>query len=86
MDMRHVVVVGYGMGEVSGLGAEIAQKIAGWFGKDRTKSAFNPQDKYSNNIGAAFFSYDFKQHGIHMSYDFANRFDNFLKLVYKQNP
>ncbi len=84
MDMRHVVVVGYGMGQVNGLGAEIVQKIAGWFGKDPTHSAFNPQDKYSNSIGSYFFNYDFNQNGLGMSYNFGNRFNNFLKLVYKK--
>ena len=84
MDMRHVIVVGYGMGQVNGLGAEIVQKIAGWFGKDPTHSAFNPQDKYSNSIGSFFFNHDFKQNGLGMSYNFGNRFSNFLKLVYKK--
>ena len=84
MDMRHVVVVGYGMGEVQGLGAEIIQKVAGFFGKDPTNSAFNPQDKYSNNIGASFNTYDFRSFGLGMSNNFGSRFSEFLKLVYNQ--
>ena len=84
MDMRHVVVVGYGMGEVQGLGAEIVQKVAGFFGKDRTKSAFNPQDRYSNNIGASFHTYDFRKNGFGMSMNFGNRFNQFLSLIYKK--
>jgi len=84
MDMRHVVVVGYGMGEVKGLGAEIIQKIVGWFGKDPTKSAFDPQDRYSNNIGAAFHTYDFRKNGINMSFNFGNNFSEFLNKVYKK--
>lgn len=84
MDMRHVVVVGYGMGETAGLGAELIQKIAGFFGKDPTNSAFNLQDKYSNNIGAAFFSYDYRNYGIYMGYDFARRFNNFLYKTYNR--
>ena len=84
MDMRHVVVVGYGMGEVNGLGAEIIQYIAGLFGKDPTNSAFNEQDKYSNNIGDSFRNYDYTNYGIYMSYDFAQRFGEFLKTVYNK--
>lgn len=83
MDMRHVVVVGYGMGEVKGLGAEIIQKIAGFFGHDQTNSAFSPQDRYSNNIGAAFHTYDFRQNGINMSFNFGNNFNGFLNKIYK---
>ena len=84
MDMRHVVVVGYGMGEVNGLGAELIQYAAGLFGKDPTNSAFNAQDKYSNNIGNSFRNYDYSKNGVYMSYDFAQRFGEFLKTVYNK--
>ena len=67
-----------------GLGAEIVQKVAGFFGKDRTKSAFNPQDRYSNNIGASFHTYDFRKNGFGMSMNFGNRFNQFLSLIYKK--
>src|SRR5690606_11479135 len=84
MDMRHVVVVGYGMGDVNGLGAEFVQYLAGLFGKDPTNSAFNEQDKYSNNIGDSFRNYDYSKNGVYMSYDFAQRFGEFLKTVYNK--
>ena len=84
MDMRHVAVVGYAMGEVNGLGAEIVQKVVGWLGIDDGKSAFNPQDKYSNNIGSSFFNYDWHHYGLDMSNNFGNRFSEFLKTVYKK--
>ena len=79
--MRHVVVVGYGMGTVNGLGVEIIQKIAGWFGKDPTNSAFDPQDKYSNSIGSYFFDYDWNKYRFNMSNDFGKRFGEFLKKI-----
>ena len=85
MDMRHVIVVGYGMGEPAGYGAEVIQKGAGALGKDPTGSAFNPQDRYSNNIGARFFEYDAETYGVGMSYDFAIRFQEFLEQAYGQN-
>lgn len=86
MDMRHVVVVGYGVGEVAGLGVEILQKYLGGLLNNQSaiKSAFDAQDRYSNNIGAAFHTYDFRKNGINMSFNFGNNFNNFLKTVYKQ--
>ena len=68
MDMRHVMVVGFGgtmvmggnpiKGNIMGLGVEVAQ----WIGPlipfvdlSHTRgSAFNRQDFYSNNLGAMF--------------------------------
>lgn len=70
--------------DVCYFGAEIIQYIAGLFGKDPTNSAFNEQDKYSNNIGDSFRNYDYSKYGIFMSYDFAQRFGEFLKIVYSK--
>ncbi len=56
IDMRHFLVVGE-KGEVFGLAVEIIQGLGG----DR-KSAFDPQDFYSNALGAEFFrTYDPKK-------------------------
>ena len=87
MDMRHVIVVGYGMGQIAGLGAEAVQGVGALAGKDPKGSAFNTQDKYSNEIGAAFFSHDFQNHGpggVLMD-NFAERFQEFLQQAYGQN-
>lgn len=48
IDMRHFLIVGE-RGELFGLGVEIIQKLAGH------PSAFDPQDFYSNALGAEFF-------------------------------
>ena len=85
MDMRHVVVVGYAMGEGAGLLLEYTQKYGGkiFNNKGAMDSAFVPMDKYSNNIGARFFKYDFRTYGIHMSNNFGLRLGEFLNKVYK---
>jgi len=69
MDMRHVVVVGYGYGENIGNLIEHIQ-----FALGQTGSAYDPQDYYSNKVGAYFsqlrslgswssssWAYDFKR-------------------------
>jgi len=69
MDMRHVIVVGYGLGDFGGDLVEVGQLLTGnW------DSAFDIQDFYSNKIGDVFhqlrdlgswssksWSYDFKR-------------------------
>ena len=50
IDMRHFFVVGQ-QGEIIGLGFEIIQAVLGQY-----DSAFDPQDFYSNALGAKFFS------------------------------
>jgi len=64
MDMRHVMVVGFGstilncgnpiQGNIFGLGVELIQWIGPILGKDTRGSAFDKQDFYSNNLGALF--------------------------------
>jgi len=70
MDMRHVAIVGYQLGDVGGRLVEHIQ----WATGDPTKSAYDPQDFYSNRIGNYFerlrlqgswasdsWAYDFKR-------------------------
>jgi len=71
MDMRHVMVVGFGgtmlmagnpiKGNLLGLGVEAAQWMGPhipYFDLSHTRgSAFNRQDFYSNNMGAMFGTY-----------------------------
>ncbi|MBD3182969.1 hypothetical protein GF312_11810 [Candidatus Poribacteria bacterium] len=69
MDMRHVMVVGFGgtmvyqgnpvMGNVLGLGIELIQWFGPYFGKDIRGSAFDRQDIYSNKVGSSFGTYYF---------------------------
>jgi hypothetical protein len=58
MDMRHVMVVGYGAGFVSGFWVEIGQYTGPWFGYNTRSSAFDRQDYYSNLIGQRFAYYN----------------------------
>ena len=67
MDMRHVMVVGFGStmlmrgnpakGNLAGLGIEVVQWLGPYMGKDSRGSAFDKQDFYSNSIGAFFGTY-----------------------------
>jgi len=65
MDMRHVSVVGYGMGNTAGDMVEHIQYGTG----DPSNSAYDIQDYYSNKTGAYFYqmrhsgswAYDFKR-------------------------
>jgi hypothetical protein len=57
MDMRHVMVVGYGGGNIIGAAVEVGQWLGPYYGKPGARgSAFDKQDFYSNNIGASFFT------------------------------
>lgn len=88
MDMRHVMVVGYGAaaltgsnyitGNIIGLGIEIVQWFGPWFGKDSRGSAFDKQDFYSNNIGANFCSY-YLPYRYLFSDDWTTSFVNWMK-------
>lgn len=51
IDMRHFLVVGK-QGELFGLGVEIGQALSS--NPDARSSAFDPQDFYSNALGANF--------------------------------
>ncbi len=53
IDMRHFLVVGK-QGELFGLGVEIGQALSS--NPDARSSAFDPQDFYSNALGANFFA------------------------------
>ena len=70
MDMRHVSIVGYGYGETAGNVIEHLQNLV----PRMRPSAFDPQDYYSNKVGAMFsqlrsmgswssnsWSYDFRR-------------------------
>ncbi len=53
IDMRHFLVVGK-QGQLFGLGVEIGQALSS--NPDARSSAFDPQDFYSNALGAQFFA------------------------------
>lgn len=50
MDMRHVMVVGFGLGNPFGDIIEFGQSLI----PSKRPSAYNPQDYYSNDIGNSF--------------------------------
>jgi hypothetical protein len=78
MDMRHVMVVGFGGGNMIGFGVEVVQWLGPYFGKPSSReSSFNKQDYYSNNIGAGFFTY-YMVTG-KFAYDWTTNFYNWLK-------
>lgn len=77
MDMRHVVVVGYGYGENAGRGIEHLQNL-----KASTRgSAFDPQDYYSNKIGAYY--YQMRNSGNWSSNSFSYDFKRFIDVHYR---
>ena len=68
IDMRHFLVIGE-KGELFGLAVEIAQFLGGYH-----QSAFDPQDFYSNALGAEFFrTYDPKKSLVNQLRDFFNK-------------
>jgi len=74
--MRHVVVVGYGYGEAGGNVIEYIQNLR----EETRPSAFDPQDYYSNKIGAYF--YQMRQMGNWASNSFAYDFKRFIDVHY----
>jgi hypothetical protein len=76
MDMRHVSVVGYGMGEMLGDGVEHVQYATG----DGSNSAYDIQDYYSNKIGAYY--YQLRQSGSWASDSWAYDFKRFILTHY----
>ncbi|AZJ33789.1 hypothetical protein D6200_14930 [Tenacibaculum mesophilum] len=77
MDMRHVVVVGYGYGESIGNLVEHVQNIH----SSTRGSAYDPQDYYSNKIGAYF--YQLRGVGTWSSNSWAYDFKRFIDTQYK---
>lgn len=80
MDMRHVMVVGFGYGRLSGFLVEHLKYAGDWFGLNTRGSAYDAQDYYSNDIGARYYNYRFK--GIFSESPFSNfkkYFDKFLQ-------
>jgi len=77
MDMRHVVVVGYGYGENAGRMIEHAQN----FRASTKGSAYDPQDYYSNKIGAYY--YQMRHSGSWASNSFAYDFRRFIVVHYR---
>lgn len=83
MDMRHVLVVGYGYGIAIGRVVEAAQ----WLTKKTRASSFNDQDYYSNEIGDRFRSWHlngFKTEFRPNFPDFGHAFQHFI-LYHKFN-
>jgi hypothetical protein len=83
MDMRHVLVVGYGYGTTIGKAVEAAQ----WLTKETRPSSFNLQDYYSNRIGDNFRSWYFN--GFKTEFrpnfpDFSHAFQHYI-LYHKFN-
>lgn len=77
MDMRHVSVVGYGMGNTAGDMVENIQYATG----DPSNSAYDIQDYYSNKIGAYF--YQLRHSGSWASNSWAYDFKRFILTQYK---
>ena len=85
MDMRHVLVVGYGKGMIVGHTVEFFQL----FTPQTYPSAMNPQDFYSNRIGTDFHWFSITPHARNIG-GFANRFNDFIlyhaKSYYSSTP
>ncbi|QED38948.1 hypothetical protein FK178_15020 [Antarcticibacterium arcticum] len=77
MDMRHVVIVGYGYGENVGSIIEHVQNIH----PSTRASAYDPQDYYSNKVGANFFQ--LRHTGNWSSNSWAYDFKRFIYTHYK---
>jgi RHS repeat-associated protein len=60
MDMRHVMVVGFGLGNPFGDIIEFGQSLI----PSKRPSAYNPQDYYSNDIGNSFAWFYFQYVGV----------------------
>jgi len=75
MDMRHVSIVGYKYGEILGDTIEHIQYALGQKG-----SAYDPQDYYSNKIGAYF--YQLRHSGSWASNSWAYDFKRFINVHY----
>ena len=75
MDMRHVSIVGYAYGESVGNMVEHIQSLAG------QASAYDPQDYYSNKIGAYF--HQLRQLGSWSTNSWANDFGRFINTQYR---
>lgn len=76
MDMRHVTIVGYGFGESIGNFIENVQ----WAVGDPTKSAYDPQDYYSNKVGNYFNL--MRQQGSWATSSWAYDFQRFITTQY----
>lgn len=76
MDMRHVMVVGYGAGETVGDIVEEIQKIFG-----RIDTARDPQDYYSNKMGAYF--YQLRNTANWSTSSWTYDFERFIKTQYE---
>ena len=77
MDMRHVLVVGYGCGEKVGDIVEYSQSLS----ESTRGSAFDPQDYYSNKVGAYF--YQLRHSGKWKSDSWSYDFKRFIETQYK---
>jgi hypothetical protein len=77
MDMRHVSIVGYGYGETIGDAVEHVQNAL----PSTRASAFDPQDYYSNKIGAYF--YQLRHTGSWASKSWAYDFGRFIDTQYR---
>jgi hypothetical protein len=77
MDMRHVSVVGYGMGNTAGDMVEHIQYATG----DRSNSAYDIQDYYSNKTGAYF--YQMRHSGSWASSSWAYDFKRFILTQFR---
>jgi RHS repeat-associated protein len=77
MDMRHVSVVGYGMGNTGGDMVEHIQYATG----DPSNSAYDIQDYYSNKTGAYF--YQMRHSGSWASSSWAYDFKRFILTQYR---
>ncbi|HEX8577642.1 MAG TPA: hypothetical protein VF677_15250 [Flavobacterium sp.] len=79
MDMRHVVVVGYGYGENAGSMIEHIQNL-----RESTRgSAYDPQDYYSNKIGAYYYQlrHSGKWGSNSWAYDFRRFIEVYLAII-----
>jgi hypothetical protein len=76
MDMRHVSIVGYMYGQVAGDAIEHIQFALGQSG-----SAYDPQDYFSNKIGAMFNQ--LRSMGSWSSNSWAYDFKRFIDVHYK---
>ncbi len=77
MDMRHVAVVGYGYGENAGNMIEHIQNLH----SSTRPSAYDPQDYYSNKVGAYF--YQLRHSGSWSSNSWSYDFSRFVNTHYK---
>jgi hypothetical protein len=75
MDMRHVMVVGYGYGNPFG---DVIEHIQNLHPSTRP-SAFDPQDYYSNDIGDAFSIYTVFNTSQWFNESWAVRFSKYIK-------